>query len=122
MGIKIKIIAFIIGLIFFIFIFMSIKKNNFSPAMAILWLLISIFLLTIPLFEGIYHFIAYNIIGINDARHIIYIFIIGYLLIYVFYLSSKITELSNQVKRLISNLATLEYLIYRYDIKTEKKD
>jgi hypothetical protein len=108
MGIRIQIIALIIGLIFFLSVLRYIKKNSFNPGQSILWILLCIFFISIPLLEQFYKWIATDIIGINDARHIIYIFVIGFLLIYVFYLSSKINKMSDQINNLISYTAILE--------------
>jgi hypothetical protein len=108
MGLKIKILAFLIGLIFFFFVLRFIKKNSFRPTYAFLWISISLFLLSIPVLEMFYKWIAVSLIGIVDARHIIYIVLIGFLLIYVFYLTSKISQMSDQVQVLISHAAILE--------------
>lgn len=108
MGIKIKILAFIIGLIFFYFVLRFIKKNAFRPTYAFLWISISTFLISIPLLEPFYKWIAVSALGIEDARHIIYIALIGFLLIYVFYLTSRISQMSDQIQVLISHSAMLE--------------
>ncbi len=108
MGIKIKILAFIIGFIFFLFILRFIKRNSFPPAFAVLWIGISLFLISIPAFEGFYQWLTYSVIGIIDARHIIYIALIGFLLIYVFHLTTKISRMSDQIQELISSNAIIE--------------
>ena len=108
MGIKIKIISLVLGLIFFYFVFRFVKKNTFRPSYAFLWILISLFLLTIPILESFYKWIAVTVIGINDARHIIYAGIIGFLLVYIFYLTIRISAMSDQIQELISYTAILE--------------
>jgi hypothetical protein len=108
MEIKIKIISFIIGLVFFLFILKFIKKNSFRPSFAFLWILISLFLLSIPLAEPFYRWIAYTVIGLTDARHIIYISLIGFLMVYVFYLTIKISRMNDQIQELICYTAILE--------------
>ena len=107
MGIKIKILSFIIGLIFFIFILRFVKKNSFRPSYATLWVIFSLFLISIPILEFFYRWIAVSVIGITDARHIIYIALIGFLLIYIFYLTTKISQMSDQIHELISFTAIL---------------
>lgn len=108
MGIRIQIIAIIIGIIFFLSVLRYIKKNSFNPGQSVLWILLCMFFISIPLLEPFYKWIATDIIGIADARHIIYIFIIGFLLVYIFYLSSKINKMSDQIHNLISFTAILE--------------
>jgi len=108
MGIKIKIISLLLGLIFFYFIFRFVKKNTFRPSYAFLWILVSVFLLTIPILEPFYKWMAVTVIGISDARHIIYAGIIGFLLVYIFYLTIRISQMSDQIQELISYTAILE--------------
>lgn len=108
MGIRIQIIALAIGLVFFIGILRYIKKNSFNPGQSVLWIILSLFFISIPLLEPFYKWIATDLIGISDARHIVYIFIIGFLLVYIFYLTSKVTKMSDQIQNLISFTAILE--------------
>ena len=109
MGFKIKIISFAIGLIFFLFIVLAIKRNNLPPLSTLLWIVISLFLLSIPLLEPVYKWIAVSIVGIGDARHIIYIGVIGFLMVCVFVQSLSISRLSDKVQNLISLAAILEH-------------
>jgi hypothetical protein len=108
MGLKIKLIAFALGLVFFCVVLRNVKRNTFRPSYAVLWLGMSLFLLSIAVLEPLYKWIATSVIGILDARHIIYIALIGFLLVYVFFLTSMVTRLSNQVLQLISAVAVLE--------------
>jgi hypothetical protein len=108
MGLKIQLIALTIGIIFFLGVLRYIKRNSFNPGQSVLWIILCLFFISIPLLEPLYKWIATNIIGISDARHIIYIFIIGFLLVYIFYLSSKVTKMSDQIQNLISFTAILE--------------
>ena len=108
MGLKIKLIAFALGLVFFYVVLRNVKRNTFRPSYAVLWLGMAAFLLSIALLEPLYKWIATSVIGILDARHIIYIVLISFLLVYVFFLTSMVTRLSNQVLQLISAIAILE--------------
>jgi hypothetical protein len=107
-GFKIKLLAFIIGLAFTILIVHQIKRTRISPSCSILWLGVAFFLLSVSAFEGFYRWLATTVIGIVDARHIIYIFLIGFLLIYVFYLTSIVMRLNDQIQNLISYISILE--------------
>ena len=78
------------------------------PAYAILWLCFSIFLISISVLDFFYRWMAYNIVGLSDARHIIYIAFFGFLFVYIFYLTIKISEMSDRIQILISALAILE--------------
>ncbi|HOJ16177.1 MAG TPA: DUF2304 domain-containing protein [Bacteroidales bacterium] len=105
MGLKIKLIAFIIGIIFFIMVLSQIKKRSLRPSYSFLWFMVSLFLISISVFEPFYRFISRKIIGISDTKHIIYIGLIGFLLVYVFYLTIKVHQISDQVQELISTVA-----------------
>lgn len=123
MGLKIKLIAFIIGLIFFFMVLNQIKKRSLRPSYSFLWFMVSLFLISISVFEPFYRFISRRIIGIADTRHIIYIGLIGFLLVYVFYLTTKVHQLSDQVQQLISTVAIqqnkLDLLSNNNDAKKE---
>jgi hypothetical protein len=108
MGVKIKLIAFLLGLVFSLVVIRNVRRNVFRPAYAVLWIAVSLFLLSIALLEPVYKWLATSVIGINDARHIIYIGLIGFLLVYVFYLTAMVSRMSNQIQQLLSALAILE--------------
>jgi hypothetical protein len=108
MGLKIKIIAFLLGLIFLLVVFRNIRRNVFRPAYAVMWIAVSVFLLSISLLEPFYKWLATSVLGIEDARHIIYITLIGFLLIHLFYLTAMVSQMSNQIRQLISQVAILQ--------------
>jgi hypothetical protein len=107
MGLRIKLIAFMLGILFLGVVLRHIRQNTFRPVYGVLWLLISVFLLSVAVLEPVYRWIAVSLIGINDARHIIYIAVIGFLLVYNLYLTSMVSRMSNQIRQLISSLAVL---------------
>ena len=107
MGLKIKLIAFLLGLIFLLIVFRNIRRNVFRPAYAVMWIAMSVFLLSISLLEPFYKWLATSGLGIEDARHIIYITLIGFLLIHLFYLTAMVSQMSNQIRQLISEGAIL---------------
>ena len=108
MGLKIKILAFMIGFAFFLFILRSVKRNSMRPAFAVLWIGVSIFLVSVSVFEPFYQWLAGSVIGIVDTRHVIYIVLIGFLLVYLFYLTQKINQMADRVQMLLSYTAILE--------------
>jgi len=108
MGIRIQIISLVLGIVFFYFVFRFVKKNTFRPSYAFLWILIALFLATIPILEKFYKWIATNVMGISDARHIIYVVLIGFILVYIFYLTIRISKMNDQIQELISYTAILE--------------
>jgi hypothetical protein len=107
MGLEVKILAVCVGFGFLLFVLISIRRNMLRPSFAVLWISISFFLLSIPLLEPLYKSLA-NVVGISDARHVIYIALIGFLLVYVFYLSLRISCMSDRIQILLSQLAIVE--------------
>jgi hypothetical protein len=108
MGLKIKILALVIGVAFFFFVLRSIQRNSMRPAYAVLWMGIGIFLVSVSVLEPLYQWLAGSVIGIVDARHVIYIVLIGFLMVYVFYLTQKLSRLSDQLQVILAQLAILE--------------
>ena len=108
MGSRIQIIAFISGTLFFLSTMRYVKKKSFHPSFSVLWIAVSLFLVSISVLEPFYRWVAYSVIGIIDARHIIYVVLIGFLLIYILYLTSKITRMSDQIQNLISFTAIMK--------------
>lgn len=108
MDLKHKIIGFLVGLLFMFFIRYFLKKNSLHPTASVCWIAVTMFLLSIPFFSPAYRYVSTSVIGFEDSRHIIYLAIIGFLLAYSFYLTIKISTLSNYVKILIKDVAILE--------------
>lgn len=108
MGLKIKLLALVIGLAFLFFVLRSIQRNTMRPAYAVLWLIMAVFLVSVSVLEPFYQWLAGSVIGIVDARHVIYIVLIGFLMVYVFYLTQKISKMSDQIQVLLSQLAIVE--------------
>lgn len=108
MGIKIKILSILIGFIFLIFVLINLRKKILNPSYSFFWFFLSLFLISIPFLEPMYKWLATEVVGIKDARHIIYIGIIGILLVHVFYLTGKVSILSDRVQELISSLAVID--------------
>lgn len=125
MGLKIKLMALVLGLIYTFFVLRFVQRKSFRPGYAVLWLSIAFFLISIPILESLYEWFTVNVIGIIDARHIIYISLIGFLLIFSFHLTIFISRLSDRVQELISYVAVLEQQINKKenseDTKTVKK-
>jgi hypothetical protein len=109
MGIRVKLLIALTGIMFFILVSRSIRTSSIRPTFALLWLVIVTFLLSIPFFERFYKWLSVSVIGITDARHIIYIPVIGFLLLYVFYMTILLSKLSDRIQELITHTALLEH-------------
>ena len=114
MPLYLKIISLLFGLFFFLIFINLVKKKSIKPFFITLWLLVSIFMLSIVIFEGFYKSIA-TALGLTDASFLIIVALISFLLIYVLYLSIKISEMSDRFQELISYTSILENNIRKKD-------
>jgi len=106
MNLNLQILSLILGIVFFLVILYNIRRRKLSPSYSVLWIILSFILIIIPIFQSVFINIA-RFFGVY-AENLIYILLIGFLLIYVLYITSKVVRLNNQVKELISNAAILE--------------
>lgn len=101
----------LISLIFsitFILVFIALsRKKAIKPFYSTLWLFVSLFMLSVVLFEEFYKNIA-TAFGLTDASFLIIITLLSFLLIYVLYLSLKISEMGDRIQELISYTSILE--------------
>lgn len=102
-----KVLALVIAVIFFRIFISLVRKRNVKPFYSFLWLIISLSMFSVLLFEGAYKWLATQM-GLNDASFLIFFITIPFLLAYNLYLSIKISEISDRVQELISSQAILE--------------
>jgi hypothetical protein len=107
MGWKIKLIAFLLGLVFALIVARNVRRNVMRPAYAVLWIGMSLFLLSISVLEPFYVWLAHSVIGLNDARHLIYVVLIGFLVVYNLYLTAMASRMANQIQHLVAAEAIL---------------
>ena len=103
----IKIITILFSVTFFSFFIKIVSNRSIKPFYSFLWLTISLLMFSVVIFEKFYKNIA-TLIGITDASFLIIISVIFFLLIYVLYLSIKISEMSDKIQELISFTAILD--------------
>jgi hypothetical protein len=114
----VKILALIYGLVLLGTFIVIVRKRTVKPVYSTLWLIISLFMLSFVLFENLYKHIA-AALKIENATLLIIVGLISFLLFYVFYLSIKISELSNKIQELLSIISILEHEI-RKDKASDK--
>lgn len=120
MSINLQLFAFFVGALFLIVIFGMIKRNSLLPSYTALWVGITIFLISIPLMEPLYRWIAHELLGLVTGNDLIYVILIGFLLVYSLYLTSRIVKMNNRIQKLISFTAILENQIK--NLKQKKED
>ncbi|MFW5879270.1 MAG: DUF2304 domain-containing protein [bacterium] len=110
MPLYLKIVSLLFGLFFLMVFFNLVKKKSVKPFYTTLWLLVSLFMLSVVIFESFYKGIATKL-GLTDASFLIIVALISFLLVYVLYLSIKISEMSDRIQELISHASILEHEI-----------
>ncbi|MBC7419432.1 MAG: DUF2304 domain-containing protein [Bdellovibrio sp.] len=108
MNIELK-IAFILASFAIIYVVIrSVKKHSLHPSFAVLWILIGLFLLSLSFLESFYAYVARNVFGLYGGDHLIYISLISFLLVYCFYLTTRICQMADRISKLISFTAVTE--------------
>ena len=110
MPLSLKILVVICAAAFFLTFLLLAKRGSVKPFYSALWLLISLLMLSVATFEKFYKGIA-DRLGIRDASFLIFVGAILFLLVYVLHLSVKISELSDRIQEVISNVAILDQRI-----------
>ncbi len=111
MGPRVTTFAVVAGIVFFVFVLRAVRSGSIKPMFTLLWIGIASFLLSVPVLESFYKWLSVTVIGIEDARHIIYISLIGFLLLYTCYMTVMVSQLSDRLQEIISHLAILENTI-----------
>lgn len=109
--IRILLSLFSIG--FFSGFIILVRHKSVKPFYSFLWLTIALGMLSIVVFEKVYKALA-TLLGISDASFMVMVGLISFLLVYVFYLSIKISEMSDRIQELISFSAILEHDIRKH--------
>ena len=102
-----RILLFIAALIAFVFMISSIRKSKFVISDSIYWFFFSFFLLLLAVFPEIAYFFTRQL-GIMSASNLVYLVIIGLLLIRVFQMDLRISDLTAKLKELIQDTAIQE--------------
>lgn len=120
MNISLKLVILLVAAVIITVVVKSVKKHSLHPSYAVLWIMMGLFLGSISILESFYAFIARNVFGLYGGDHLIYITLITFLLVYCFYLTSRICQMADRVSKLISFTAVLENEINT--LKTNKSD
>ena len=107
MPIYLRIISFIFAISFLFVFFILVRKKSVKPFYTALWLLVGLFMISVVIFENFYKRIATEL-GLTDASFLIIVGLISFLMIYVLYLSIKLSEMSDRIQELISFTSILE--------------
>lgn len=113
MNLILKALISICGLVLIAAVLRGLKKNTLHPSYAILWTSFALVLESIALLSPFYRWLAVSLLGLTGADHLIYFTLLGFLSIYVFYLTLKICVMNDRIQRLISHTAILDHELER---------
>ena len=119
MSLSLKILILIFGSILFSIFIALLRKKSVKPFYSAIWLIISFFIFSFVVFERFYKWIA-TMLNITDASFLVIVGLISFLLVYVMYLSIKISVISDRTQELISHNSILEHEIRELKKKNEK--
>lgn len=110
MELIVKLLAIGYGMILLgVFIFM-LRSKSVKPFYSTLWLMICLFMFSFVIFEKQYQWIA-AALKIENATLLVMVGLISFLMLYVMYISIKISQMSNRIQELISYTSILEHEI-----------
>jgi hypothetical protein len=110
MQLSLKILILLFSFIFLVVFISLLKRRNIKPFYSTLWLMVSLFMISLVAFEKGYKWIATSL-GIADASFLIIVSLISFLLVYVLHLSIRISQMSDRIQELISYAGILEHEI-----------
>jgi Uncharacterized conserved protein (DUF2304) len=96
------------GILIWCLVAYSLKRAQLLPSYAILWVGIGAALFLLPTYAKFLRWLSADVFGIVGANHFVYLILFSFLLLYTFYLTQKVCELTNRMERVIVALAVLE--------------
>ncbi|OQC65240.1 MAG: hypothetical protein BWX49_00067 [Bacteroidetes bacterium ADurb.Bin008] len=119
MQISLKIIVLLFGISFLLVFVSLVRRKNIKPFYSTLWLLVSLLMISLVVFEKFYKWVA-TLLGITDASFLVIVSLISFLLIYVLHLSIRISQMSDRMQELISHIGILDHQIRK--LKEDESD
>jgi len=108
MDFRVQMASAAVGVMIWLLVGRSMNQARLYPGFAVLWAAIGALLVLMPAYGGLLQWSAAHVFGIIGANHLVYALLFAFLLVYCYYLTEKVSRLSNQVERLIVALAILE--------------
>jgi hypothetical protein len=105
---RIQAASILVGLLIWAMVTIAVKRARLYPSFAALWFGIGALLVLLPAYAELLRWVASEVFGIIGANHFIYVMLFAFLLVYLFYLTQKVCQLTNRVERVIVSLAILE--------------
>jgi hypothetical protein len=108
MDFRVQLASAAVGVIIWLSVASALRHARLDPGFAVLWAGIGALLFFMPAYGGLLQWMAGHVFGIIGANHLVYALLFAFLLLYVYYLTEKVSRLNNQVERLIVAVAILE--------------
>jgi hypothetical protein len=108
MDLRIQLASVVVGLLIWCLVVFALRRARLYPSYAVLWMLLGSLLIFLPFYAGLLRWAAGHVFGIVGANHLIYAMLFAFVLVYLFYLTQKICQLTNRMERAIVALAIVE--------------
>jgi hypothetical protein len=102
-----RILSLLLALLFLTVFLLVVRRRSMKPFYSFLWLLVTILMLSFVALEKVYKWFA-TLIGLGDASFLVTNGLVFFLLVYILYLTVKVSEISDRIQELISHTAILE--------------
>lgn len=120
MPIKLKIILFLLIGLFILFIYRRAARNKISAENIIPWLVISVLMLLVIVFDSQVKTIS-NLIGIQEASNFVFFLCLGLVIAKLFILSATINKQKSQIIKLTQQLSILQSQNYKKCVNKDNK-
>jgi hypothetical protein len=107
-------LSLVLAFLFLLVFLMVVRRRSMKPFYSFLWLLVSVLMFSFVLLEKVYKWLA-TLIGLRDASFLVTNGLVFFLLVYILYLTVKVSEMSDRIQELISHTAILEQRLRRRD-------
>jgi hypothetical protein len=107
-----RLLSLVLAFLFLLVFLMVVRRRSMKPFYSFLWLLVSLLMFSFVLLEKAYKWLA-TLIGLRDASFLVTNGLVFFLLVYILYLTVKVSEMSDRIQELISHSAILERKLRR---------
>lgn len=104
MDVKTRIFLIVGSILFFVFLLRTVKKAKLNIDVATLWIVFALAIVLIAIFPEVVYFFT-NLIGIESPTNAIYLVIIFIMLVMIFCLFMKVSNLEIKINRLTETIA-----------------
>lgn len=108
MTFELRIVLIVISVLVLVYIMRKIAKSKLNISDSIFWIVFAVLLLILSIFPQIAYFFA-DLLGIETPFNFIVLFFIALMILKIFLMTIKISELTEKNKRLAQKIAINEW-------------